>query len=72
MVPLLQFFFVCASVDSHKAFVLPLFFSYYCINSSVASSIGHPILLSLIINSRALIGEKPCVNKVIHALLMHG
>ena len=25
-----------------------------------------------VINSRALIGEKPCINKAIHALLMHG
>ena len=23
-------------------------------------------------NSRALIGEKPCINKAIHALFMHG
>ena len=23
-------------------------------------------------NSRALTGEKPCINKAIHALLMHG
>ena len=25
-----------------------------------------------VINSHALTGEKPCINKVIHALLMHG
>ena len=25
-----------------------------------------------VINSRALTGEKPCINKAIHALLMHG
>ena len=25
-----------------------------------------------VINSLALIGEKPCINKAIHALLMHG
>ena len=25
-----------------------------------------------VINSRALTGEKPCINKTIHALLMHG
>ena len=25
-----------------------------------------------IINSRALTGEKPCINKAIHVLLMHG
>ena len=31
----------------------------YCIKSSV-------------INSRALTGEKTCINKAIHALLMHG
>ena len=28
--------------------------------------------MSHVINSRALIGEKPCINKAIHALLMHG
>ena len=28
--------------------------------------------MSHVINSRALTGEKPCINKVIHALLMHG
>ena len=28
--------------------------------------------MSHIINSRALTGEKPCINKAIHALLMHG
>ena len=28
--------------------------------------------MSHVINSRALTGEKPCVNKAIHALLMHG
>ena len=33
----------------------------YCIKSSVA-----------LINSRALTGEKPCINKAIHALLIHG
>ena len=27
---------------------------------------------SHIINSRALTGEKPCINKAIHALLLHG
>ena len=25
-----------------------------------------------VINSRALTGEMPCINKAIHALLMHG
>ena len=25
-----------------------------------------------VINSRAFTGEKPCINKAIHALLMHG
>ena len=25
-----------------------------------------------VINSRALTGEKPCINKAIHALLLHG
>ena len=25
-----------------------------------------------VIDSRALTGEKPCINKAIHALLMHG
>ena len=25
-----------------------------------------------VINSHALTGEKPCINKAIHALLMHG
>ena len=34
---------------------------YYCIKSS-----AH------VINSRALTGEKPCINNAIHALLMHG
>ena len=28
--------------------------------------------MSHVINSRALTGEKPCINKAIHALLMHG
>ena len=28
--------------------------------------------MSHIVNNRALMGEKPCVNKAIHALLMHG
>ena len=28
--------------------------------------------VSQVINSRALTGEKPCINKAIHALLMHG
>ena len=28
--------------------------------------------VSHVINSRALIGEKLCINKAIHALLMHG
>ena len=28
--------------------------------------------MSYVINSRALTGEKPCINKAIHALLMHG
>ena len=28
--------------------------------------------VSLVINIRALTGEKPCINKAIHALLMHG
>ena len=28
--------------------------------------------MSRVINSRALTGEKPCINKAIHALLMHG
>ena len=28
--------------------------------------------VSHVINSRALTGEKPCINKAIHALLMHG
>ena len=28
--------------------------------------------MSHVINSRALTGEKPCINKTIHALLMHG
>ena len=28
--------------------------------------------MSHVINSRALAGEKPCINKAIHALLMYG
>ena len=28
--------------------------------------------MSHVINSRALTGEKPCINKAIHVLLMHG
>ena len=28
--------------------------------------------MSHVINSRALTGGKPCINKAIHALLMHG
>ena len=28
--------------------------------------------MSHVIDSRALTGEKPCINKAIHALLMHG
>ena len=28
--------------------------------------------MSHVITSRALTGEKPCINKAIHALLMHG
>ena len=28
--------------------------------------------VSSVINSRALTGEKPCINKAIHALFMHG
>ena len=28
--------------------------------------------MSHVINNRALTGEKPCINKAIHALLMHG
>ena len=28
--------------------------------------------MSNVINSRALTSEKPCINKAIHALLMHG
>ena len=28
--------------------------------------------MSHVINSRAITGEKPCINKAIHALLMHG
>ena len=34
---------------------------YYCIK-----------VVSHVIKSRALTGEKPCINKAIHALLMHG
>ena len=34
---------------------------YYCIKA-----------VPRVINSRALTGEKPCINKAIHALLMHG
>ena len=29
-------------------------------------------VVSRVINSRALTDEKPCINKAIHALLMHG
>ena len=36
--------------------------AYYCIKKAV----------SHVINSRALTGKKPCINKAIHALLMHG
>ena len=34
----------------------------------------HPVLMHKkhVINSYALTGEKPCINKAIHALLMHG
>ena len=32
----------------------------------------HKKTVSHIINSRTLIGEKPCINKAIHALLMRG
>ena len=28
--------------------------------------------MSHVINTRALTGEKPCINRTIHALLMHG
>ena len=42
-------------------YVLSCLLSYYCIKA-----------VSHIINSRALTGEKPCNNKTIHALLMHG
>ena len=28
--------------------------------------------MSHVVNSRALTGENPCINKAIHALLMHG
>ena len=28
--------------------------------------------VSHVVNSRALKGEKPCINNAIHALLMHG
>ena len=38
------------------------FKGYYCIKKAVLH----------VINSRALIGEKPCINKAVHALLMHG
>ena len=31
----------------------------------------HKKTVSHVINSRALIGEKPCINKAIHVLLMH-
>ena len=32
----------------------------------------HKKAVSHVINSRALTDEKPCINKAIHALLMHG
>ena len=32
----------------------------------------HKKAVSHVINSRALTGEKPCINKAIHALLMQG
>ena len=38
-----------------------IFVNNYCIKT-----------VSHVINSRALTGEKPCINKAIHALLMHG
>ena len=38
-----------------------------CLPGIIAS-----IIVSHVINSRALTGEKPCINKAIQALLMHG
>ena len=47
------------------------------VDATIADSkFDYPLLhkkaVSHVINSRALTGEKPCINKAIHALLMHG
>ena len=61
VLPLLQFI-VCMSViaSASLCLVLPQLF------------LLHKKAVSHVINSRALTGEKPCINKAIQALLVHG
>ena len=61
-------------------YLITLFVSYYQDAYSglliLYSCMPHNIIawktVSHVINSRALVGEKPCINKAIHVLLMHG
>ena len=39
--------------------------------NNICASLMNIIAVSHVIKSRALINEKPCINKDIHALLMH-
>ena len=44
----------------------------FYLNENAHQIIKHIKAVSHVINSRVLTGEKPCINKAIHALLMHG
>ena len=59
----LNLIFVKLSYNS----ILPLFNRKHQLTFIIAYK-----AVSLVINSRALTGKKPCINKAIHALLMHG
>ena len=43
-----------------------------CSSNGVKNKLLHKKQCRTLLTARALIGEKPCINKVIHALLMHG
>ena len=44
----------------------------FCSHLFIQKLLLHKKTVSHVRNSRALTGEKPCINKAIHALLMHG
>ena len=53
-----------------QCFVLSLLFWVLSVNNELLNKKDRRTLLT--VKSRALTGEKPCINKAIHALLMHG